>query len=316
MLDGTLAPPTVPARPRPGPVPADRTLPRVLGFRPLLAISSLLAALSLIAFRTPTFDVWAWLLWGREAAHLDLSTTWGPAFKPLPVAVATLLSPLGSGSRPRGCSSPGSAGCSPSGPPPGWPTGRPAGAPGAPPSGVAAVGLLLVRQYVGYLLPHGMSEPMMVAFRTLGPRPGRGRPTGDRVLARGRGAGCSDPRSGRSCWSTRSCCPAPRTPPGAVRRWRAGIVAGARAACRSPGTCRTTSARVSRSGPGEGVPVPGGPLTQASPALAVLRQTGRTCPASCSVGAVLGCIVAVVLRSRRGCSPTSASGPGGSSWSR
>ena len=33
----------------------------------------------------PTYDPWAWLIWGREIAHLDLVTTTGPSWKPLPV---------------------------------------------------------------------------------------------------------------------------------------------------------------------------------------------------------------------------------------
>ena len=37
-----------------------------------------------------------WLLWGRELAAGTLDTADGPAFKPLPVAVCTLLAPLGS----------------------------------------------------------------------------------------------------------------------------------------------------------------------------------------------------------------------------
>jgi hypothetical protein len=43
----------------------------------------------------PSYDPWAWLLWGREIAHGTLSTAEGPAFKPLPVAATALLTPLG-----------------------------------------------------------------------------------------------------------------------------------------------------------------------------------------------------------------------------
>jgi len=53
------------------------------------AISALLIA------PAPTYDAWAWLLWGREVASLSLSTQEGPAFKPLTVAVCTVLSLLG-----------------------------------------------------------------------------------------------------------------------------------------------------------------------------------------------------------------------------
>jgi hypothetical protein len=53
------------------------------------------AGLSLVAPWAPTYDPWAWLVWGREVAGLDLDTTAGPAWKPLPVLVTTLLAPLG-----------------------------------------------------------------------------------------------------------------------------------------------------------------------------------------------------------------------------
>ena len=53
------------------------------------------AALSLLAPWTPTYDPWAWLVWGREVAGLELDTSAGPAWKPLPVLATTLLAPLG-----------------------------------------------------------------------------------------------------------------------------------------------------------------------------------------------------------------------------
>ncbi|HXV57372.1 MAG TPA: hypothetical protein VD704_05845, partial [Gaiellaceae bacterium] len=53
------------------------------------------AALSLLAPSTPTYDPWAWLVWGREVAALELDTSAGPAWKPLPVAVTSALAPLG-----------------------------------------------------------------------------------------------------------------------------------------------------------------------------------------------------------------------------
>ena len=49
----------------------------------------------LLVAPAPSYDPWAWLLWGREVASGTLSTTDGPAFKPLPVAVCALLSVLG-----------------------------------------------------------------------------------------------------------------------------------------------------------------------------------------------------------------------------
>ncbi|MEJ7750910.1 MAG: hypothetical protein WKF32_05625 [Thermoleophilaceae bacterium] len=56
-----------------------------------------LAALSLLVVpAAPGYDPWMWLLWGRELAGGSLDTADGPAFKPLPVALCTLLAPLGS----------------------------------------------------------------------------------------------------------------------------------------------------------------------------------------------------------------------------
>ncbi len=43
-----------------------------------------LAALSLLLPSTPTYDPWAWIIWGREITQLDLVTTDGPSWKPLP----------------------------------------------------------------------------------------------------------------------------------------------------------------------------------------------------------------------------------------
>jgi hypothetical protein len=53
------------------------------------------AALTLLHPSTPGYDPWAWLVWGQEVAHADLDTTAGPAWKPLPVIVTTLLAPFG-----------------------------------------------------------------------------------------------------------------------------------------------------------------------------------------------------------------------------
>jgi hypothetical protein len=42
-------------------------------------------ALSLLYPSTPSYDPWGWLLWGREALHLNLNTVGANTFKPLPV---------------------------------------------------------------------------------------------------------------------------------------------------------------------------------------------------------------------------------------
>jgi hypothetical protein len=60
-----------------------------------LAGCAALAALSLLYPSTPANDPWTWLVWGREVGHLDLDTSAGAAWKPLPVMVTTLVAPLG-----------------------------------------------------------------------------------------------------------------------------------------------------------------------------------------------------------------------------
>jgi hypothetical protein len=60
-----------------------------------VALVALAGAASLAAPATLGYDAWAWTVWGRELAHLDLATTAGPSFKPLPVLVLAPLSVLG-----------------------------------------------------------------------------------------------------------------------------------------------------------------------------------------------------------------------------
>ena len=69
---------------------------RPLGVAGTVALALALAGVSLLVVApAPSYDPWAWLLWGREIAELELSTAEGPAFKPLPVAVGVLLAGLG-----------------------------------------------------------------------------------------------------------------------------------------------------------------------------------------------------------------------------
>jgi hypothetical protein len=56
----------------------------------------ILAALSLLLPSTPSYDPWAWLGWGRQIVHLNLHTTGGPSWKPLPVLFTTVFAPFGS----------------------------------------------------------------------------------------------------------------------------------------------------------------------------------------------------------------------------
>jgi len=62
--------------------------------RLLVAACVLGAAASLVLPSEPSFDPWAWIVWGREIASLHLDTTKGPSWKPLPVAFTTLFAPL------------------------------------------------------------------------------------------------------------------------------------------------------------------------------------------------------------------------------
>ncbi|MBV8988700.1 MAG: hypothetical protein JO372_09090, partial [Solirubrobacterales bacterium] len=50
---------------------------------------------SLLIPSTPSYDPWAWLVWGREIAHLNLKTTSGPTWKPLTVIFTTVFSVSG-----------------------------------------------------------------------------------------------------------------------------------------------------------------------------------------------------------------------------
>jgi len=68
---------------------------------PLLLLGCLaLAALSLLEVSAPTYDPWAWIVWGREITQLDLVTTDGPSWKPLPVLFTTPFALLGDGVAP------------------------------------------------------------------------------------------------------------------------------------------------------------------------------------------------------------------------
>jgi len=50
-----------------------------------------LAALSLLLPSAPSYDPWAWIVWGREVALLQLDTTGGPSWKPLPVIFTAIF---------------------------------------------------------------------------------------------------------------------------------------------------------------------------------------------------------------------------------
>jgi hypothetical protein len=54
-----------------------------------------LAGLSLLLPGAPSYDPLAWVIWGRELVELNLKTTGGPSWKPLPVGFTTLFSLFG-----------------------------------------------------------------------------------------------------------------------------------------------------------------------------------------------------------------------------
>jgi hypothetical protein len=58
------------------------------------------SAVTLLLPSTPTYDPWAWVLWGREITHLDLVTTGGPSWKPFPIFFTTVFSVFGRGPGP------------------------------------------------------------------------------------------------------------------------------------------------------------------------------------------------------------------------
>jgi hypothetical protein len=62
-----------------------------------LSVCLALAAGSLLVPSAPTTDPWGWIVWGREAVHLELDTfvRGAPSWKPLPVLATAPLSLLG-----------------------------------------------------------------------------------------------------------------------------------------------------------------------------------------------------------------------------
>ena len=130
-------------------------------------VALVFGTLSLALRFTPGYDPWTWALWGREIAHLDLSTVAGPAWKPLPVVLLTLASPLGLGA-PAVWLVVARAG---------WVlavltvsrlayrTVRCMAGPftAMTAAGIAGIGLVLSVGFTGFLLPLAMSEPLLTA---------------------------------------------------------------------------------------------------------------------------------------------------------
>ena len=76
--------------------PQSMAKTRIVRAAPLGWVACATAALlSLLLPFAPVFDAWAWLAWGREVAGLELETSGGPSWKPLPVLITTPFAALG-----------------------------------------------------------------------------------------------------------------------------------------------------------------------------------------------------------------------------
>ena len=128
-----------------------------------IAGSLCLAVLSLLLPSTVTYDPWSWLVWGREILQLDLSTRYGPAWKPLPVVFDTVFALFGEAApllwlivaRAGAFLALAIA----------YRLGRRLAGPGA--GIVAAAGLALTANFFNYLMLLGMSEPLLAALALL-----------------------------------------------------------------------------------------------------------------------------------------------------
>jgi hypothetical protein len=61
----------------------------------LVLVALIIGIVSLLIPSTPSYDPWAWIIWGREIVHFSLHTPGGPSWKPLPVIFTTLFAPFG-----------------------------------------------------------------------------------------------------------------------------------------------------------------------------------------------------------------------------
>ena len=89
---------TAPTIGAPSRAAAGASFRRLAGWRLYAALGAgalLIGALSLLIPSTPSYDPWAWIVWGREIVHLNLQTTGGPTWKPLPVIFTTAFAPFG-----------------------------------------------------------------------------------------------------------------------------------------------------------------------------------------------------------------------------
>jgi hypothetical protein len=66
----------------------------------LAVVGLVIGGLTLLIPSTPSYDPWAWLVWGREIIHLNLHTTGGPTWKPLPMIFTTIFALFGRSAAP------------------------------------------------------------------------------------------------------------------------------------------------------------------------------------------------------------------------
>lgn len=133
------------------------------GLRVLVVACAAIAAASLLLPASLTYDPWAWLVWGRNVAELDLVVGTAPSWKPLPVLFTTVFSFAGDAapelwlvvSRTGALLAAGMAARLAGR----WSPGRLRWLAGA----TAAAGLLLVHEYLRRSAV-GNVEPLMVAF--------------------------------------------------------------------------------------------------------------------------------------------------------
>jgi hypothetical protein len=130
---------------------------------PVLVACVVLATLSLLLPSTLTFDPLTWATWAREIVHLRLDTNGGPAWKPLPVLIDSVFAPLGAVqqwvwlvvARAGGLLAVAMA-------------FRLARRLAGQWAGVlAATGMLLSDAFLDYLMPLGMSEPLLAGLSLL-----------------------------------------------------------------------------------------------------------------------------------------------------
>jgi hypothetical protein len=91
-------PATAGAAPRAGsaaPATPRWSLPPGRFYAALIAVALIVGVASLLIPSTPSYDPWAWIVWGREIVHINLQTTGGPSWKPLPMLFTTVFALFG-----------------------------------------------------------------------------------------------------------------------------------------------------------------------------------------------------------------------------